>query len=210
MTAIWGPLGWMTLHSVSTIYPEKPTQAERDLMSTWLDMFRDTITCPSCKGHFTQMLQNYRTMFPNMMASRQDFAMFGFRAHNAVNRRLNKPVQGTLGECMDRLRTNVKTRSAREYRNAYINHISRFWATMRDVSGIVASKKIREMKKIEAEYFTLRDTNFVVELNPDPVVLPRDVMERQPGEVQPERRMALPRDIQTGGFRITAKGIRLR
>jgi hypothetical protein len=145
-----------------------------------------------------------------MLASRQEFAMFGFRAHNAVNRRLNKPIQGILGECMDRLRTNVKTRSAKDYRMAYLNHIGRYWATMRDISGIVASKKIREMRKIEAEYFTSRDTNFNVELNPDPVVLPRDVIEKQTGEVPTPRRMALPRDIQSGGFRITTKGIRLR
>jgi hypothetical protein len=36
MTAVWGPLGWMTLHSVSTMYPEQPTQAEKTLMTTWL------------------------------------------------------------------------------------------------------------------------------------------------------------------------------
>ena len=36
-------MGWMTLHSVATCYPESPTQSEKDLMASWLDMFRDTM-----------------------------------------------------------------------------------------------------------------------------------------------------------------------
>ena len=100
MTAVWGPLGWMTLHSVATCYPETPTQTERELMYSWLDMFRDTITCPHCREHFSAMLQTYRATFPGMLNSRQDFALFTFRAHNAVNRRLRKPIQATLEDCI--------------------------------------------------------------------------------------------------------------
>lgn len=209
MTSIWGPLGWITLHSVATLYPENPTQAERDLVSSWLEMFRDTITCAHCKSHFGTVLQTYQKLFPNMMASRQEFAMFTFRVHNAVNRRLNKPVQMTLGECMEKLRATLKTRSASEYRKAYLNHIMRYWASLQDISGIVASRKVREMRKIEVEYLVSRDTNFNVTLTPDPVVLPTDVLEKR--SEPPPHPMRLARDSQTvAGFRITPKGIRLR
>ncbi len=209
MTAIWGPLGWMTLHSVATSYPDNPTQPERELMYSWVDMFRDTITCPSCKEHFTALLANYRAQFPNMLASRQEFAMFSFRAHNAVNRRLSKPLRGTLGDCIETLQYNIKTRSASEYRNAYLSHITRHWMMMRDVTGIIAMKKIREMNKIEAEYIRQRDTNFSVDLNPDPVVLPSDVLEKNPNAVGPIR-PSIPRNMVGSAFRITANGIRLR
>jgi len=178
MTAIWGPLGWMTLHSVATSYPERPTPSEQELMSTWLDMFRDTITCPSCKGHFTELLQTYRSRFPNMMQSRQEFAMFSFRAHNTVNRRLHKPIYATLDDCLNTLRANIKTRPARDYRISYINHITRHWRTFQDVSGITALKKIMEMKKIEEDYIGPRDTSFTVSLIPDLVILPSGVLEK--------------------------------
>lgn len=177
MTAVWGPLGWMTLHSISTSYPENPTVSEKQLMNSWLDMFRDTITCNYCKGHFTTMLANYRVRFPNMLDSRQNFSMFAFRAHNAVNTRLSKPVYSTLAECLDVLRNNIKTRSAEDYRVSYINHILRYWKTLQDISGVVAVKKILEMKKIEIEYFSKLDTKFEVTLIDDGVTIPRSWIE---------------------------------
>jgi len=210
MTAVWGPLGWMTLHSVATLYPESPSPSERELMYSWLDMFRDTITCPHCRDHFTALLANYRTSFPTMLNSRQDLALFTFRAHNAVNRRLRKPMFLTLEECMTTLQTNVKTRSAVDYRVSYVNHIARYWKSWQDITGIVALKKINEMRKIEATYFQPRDTNFNVTLVPDVVVLPRDALEKEVGE-----QSSIPRAVTlpTGNaprFRLTAGGFRLR
>ena len=209
MTAVWGPLGWMTLHSVATSYPEAPTQSERDLMYSWLDMFRDTITCPHCRDHFTTMLQTYRSSFPAMLSSRQEFSLFTFRAHNAVNRRLKKPIQGTLDECMTTLQNNVKARSAVDYRVSYLNHITKYWKSWQDITGIVALRKINEMRKIEATYVQPRDRNFAVTLTPDVVVLPRDAL-----EVSEERPTGVPAiSIPTGPpgrFRLTGAGFRLR
>jgi hypothetical protein len=206
MTAVWGPLGWMTLHSVATMYPDEPTRGEQDLMNLWLDMFRDTITCPSCREHFTSMLATYRQSFPNMLASRHNFAMFTFRAHNAVNRRLHKPVHQDVESCMNLLKTNVRTRPARDYRMSYLNHITRHWRIHQDVTGLTALRKIAEMNKIEREYFLPRDNNFEVVLIADVVVLPQDAMERTPREAPSRPVMRVP----TQTFRLTATGIRLR
>lgn len=213
MTAVWGPLGWMTLHSVATCYSETPTQQERELMYSWLDMFRDTITCPHCREHFTAMLQTYRATFPGMLNSRQDLALFSFRAHNAVNRRLRKPIQATLEDCMATLQNNVKLRSAKDYRISYFNHVARHWKSWQDISGIVALKKLNEMRKIDIEYVQPRDRNFNVVLASDVVVLPQDALEPREGPTEPQRPgVPLPRAQQgaRAGFRITRGGIRLR
>lgn len=209
MTAIWGPLGWLTLHSTACAYPESPLPQERQLMTTWLDMFRDTITCPSCRDHFTQLLANYRAQFPNMLESRHEFVMFTFRAHNAVNRRLKKPVYNSVDECMAVLRSALATRPAREYRTAYLSHITRHWKSFQDISGIVALKKIQEMRRIESDYVLSRDTNCSVTLRPDIVVLPQSMVERT-AEAQPSRPMFLPTSNANAGFRITGAGLRLR
>ena len=201
-------MGWVTLHSVATCYPENPTPAERQLMSSWLDMFRDTITCPHCRDHFTTVLAAYRTAFPTMLQSRQTFAVFTFRAHNAVNRRLRKPMQTSVEECMAGLRAIVKTRSATDYRVSYINHIGRYWRTMQDINGIVALKKIAEMRTIESTYLQPRETQFAVTLAPDVVVLPRDALEaREDGSVNPIHSARPtppvgPIRLTRGGFRI--------
>lgn len=211
MTAIWGPLGWMTLHSVATSYPISPTQTERNLLSTWLDMFRDTITCPHCREHFSSMLANYRRTFPNMLQSRQEFAMFTFRAHNAVNKRLKKPIYATLDECMATLKNNIVNRTAKDYRQSYYTHITRYWRTMQDISGIVALKKIAELRKIDVEYIESRDTRFDVGLFPDIVVLPPGVVDRTPEEPRgPTSFTARIGTQPTSGLRLTGGGFRLR
>jgi hypothetical protein len=214
----------MTLHSISTSYPEAPTIAEKQLVSSWLDMFRDTITCPHCRDHFAEMLANSRRVFPNFLNSRQDFAIFVFRIHNAVNRRLRKPVYENVAACMERLRENVKLRPAKEYRVAYLNHISRFWKTLQDVSGLIAVKKINEMRRIEGEYFGPKDTNFAVEIREDIVIVPRGVLEKDAPDTVPRVTAPVPRIVArpqesdrvpsrmpTGvGFKMTASGLRLR
>jgi hypothetical protein len=208
MTAIWGPLGWMTLHSVATSYPELPTLAEKQLLSSWLDMFRDTITCVHCREHFTDMLKSYRSQFPGYLNSRHDFAMFTFRAHNTVNRRLSKPVYTTVEECLETLRNNTKTRSAKDYRISYVNHITKYWRTFQDVAGIVALKKINEMRKIEVDYFQPRDTHFDVTFANDVVLLPRDMLEKNG---QPtERTVQQIQTIRTKGLVFGAGGFRIR
>ena len=227
MTAVWGPLGWMTLHSVSSLYPETPTAAEQQLMRSWLDMFRDTITCHYCKGHFTEMLDMYRSKIPTILASRQEFMAFAFRAHNTVNRSLNKPLYNSVADCMEQLRNNIKTRRAVEYRRAYLTHIRRYWGSMRDTAGMVAIRKISEMMKIENDYCFPRDTNFEVEVQETIVVLPLGVLEKQEEvtlmsrlrhRTQPQQQQqTVPGVIQSppvrapvAGFQITSRGFRLR
>ena len=221
MTAVWGPLGWMTLHSIATSYPESPTQTEKQLVSLWLDMVRDTITCVHCREPFTQLLEVYRRKVPSMLNSRQELALFSFRAHNTVNRRLSKPVYNSVEECMATLRRNIQTRTAQEYRIAYINHIHKYWKTLQDVSGLVALKKINEMKKIEVDYFAPHDTKFDVELQESMVIFPYGVLDEVPKGPRsiplppvPAPRSTVvqqpPRPTPPAGFRITANGLRLR
>lgn len=213
MTAVWGPMGWMTLHSVSTIYPERPTQSEKDLLTTWLGLFTESITCQHCRDHFRSMHGNYRAKYPGYLDSRQAFAMFVFRCHNVVNARLSKPVYATLEECMSVLKTNIKTRSAQDYRISYVNHLTRFWSTIQDTTGITTLKKVYEMKKIEIDYFGPRDTKFEVDLRDDGVVIPRHWVEHIPGgqsaEVPTPRLLPRPNDQTRAGFRMVGGRIRL-
>jgi hypothetical protein len=209
MTAIWGPLGWMTLHSTAFAYSENPTASEKQLMYSWLDMFRDTITCPSCQGHFRTMLATYRAQFPSMLANRHEFIMFTFRAHNAVNKRLNKPVYSSVEYCLATLKNMTSARTAQEYRNAYYAHIARHWTLFQDITGITALKKIQELKRIEKEYVSPRDANFMINVRPDIVVLPQTTMENST-ETSVSRPVFLGNANASAGFRITAGGLRLR
>jgi len=206
MTSIWGPLGWMTLHSVASCYPDSPTSAEQTLTQAWLDMFQSTITCPSCREHFGISLTSYRRNYPNMLASRRDFLLFTFRAHNAVNRRLNKPIYPTVAACFEILRTNVKSRPAQQYRAAYLSHIQRFWRTMQDASGMVSLKKIQEMIKIETQYVRKHENNFEQDIPEDTVVIAGNILdspsEETPLAVRFEPRSAPRIGLSGGRFQV--------
>lgn len=206
MTSIWGPLGWMTLHSVASCYPDSPTTAEKTLTQAWLDMFQSTITCPSCREHFGTSLASYRRNYPQMLSSRTDFLLFTFRVHNSVNRRLNKPIYATVAACFEVLRTNVKSRSAQQYRNSYLNHIQRFWRTMQDASGFSALKKIQEMIKVETQYIRNHENNFEQDIPEDIVVLPGNVLDSPnqeiPSPVRVDTRLAPRMGLSGGRFQV--------
>lgn len=178
-------------------------------MDSWLNFFRDTITCAYCRGHFTELLERYRMLFPRMLSSRQEFALFSFRAHNAVNARLLKPIYGSVAECMDILKKATAQRSARDYRASYLYHISRNWRAYNDITGITALKKVYEMQRIEADYVVSRDTRFAVELAEDVVVLPGTALVHQPEATHQPR--VNPRALANGPrFRLTGGGFRLQ
>lgn len=152
------------------------------------------------------MLAAYRRQYPNILDSRQNFTIATFRMHNAVNRRLKKPVYGSVDECMEVLRNNIKSKTAETYRVSYNNHIMRFWRTQQDTAGIVALKKVLEMKKIELEYIRYKDTKFDVVIQPDVVILPSDAMTLQKQEAPSTPRIGIaPRVglvLGPGGFRL--------
>lgn len=139
--------------------------------------------------------------------------MFAFRAHNAVNARLSKPVYKTLDECLAVLKTNIQSRTPADYRVAYINHITRHWRMLQDVSGIVALKKIAEMRKIETDYVAPRDTRFEVTLADVGVVVPRDWMDgsssSQTVAAAPSLRFSMNTPVRAG-FQMVGGRIRLR
>ena len=109
---------------------------------------------------------------------------------------------------MTTLRANVKTRSAAEYRVSYLNHITKYWRGWQDITGIVALKKINELRKIESTYIQPRDTNFIVTLTPDVVVLPRDTLEPSSEGPRPLR-VSLPTG-PAGRLQLTGAGFRMR
>jgi len=174
----------MTLHSMASLYPDEPSAAERSLMNTWLDLFAGTITCPSCQGHFQEMLASYRARFPQMLESRASFLLFTFRGHNSVNHRLNKPIFSTVAACFEALQNNVKGRSATQFRQAYYAHITRHWKIMRDAHGMAALRKIADMNKIEATYAAARSDEFT-ELIPESLTTLGKI-EARPEDGQPQ------------------------
>jgi len=159
MTALWGPMGWMTLHSVSMLYPEFPSSADKAILKRYIELFRDTITCIHCHNHFKGLYDTYTRTHPDWGNSRFDLFLFVVRAHNAVNLRLNKPRPASVQECITAFQSNTVVTSALTYRTKYNEYLLRTWA--REMSGESMMKVglVRELKRITEEYWnTQRET----------------------------------------------------
>lgn len=159
MTKYWGPLGWATLHTISALYPEHPSQAEMELAYSWLDSFAACITCPSCQGHFTKLLNTYRNSYPDMLSSRKNFVLFALRAHNTVNRRIGNKVY-SLEECWATLENLFNTDSARRKRREYLTYLQRDWGKQTTMTGITMLMKIRELNMVEGDYWSRRSLDW--------------------------------------------------
>jgi hypothetical protein len=169
MSKLWGPLGWMTLHSVSLIYPEQPTADEKYIANRFLDLFSETISCNECKSHFKTMYSLYKAMHPEFLNSRQDFAVFIFRAHNTVNLRLDKPRPSTMVECLATLSEATKQTSLAAFRTSYLSYLLRIWGRQVSGEGMIIKSHVKEMIKINNEYWSPREI-------PIPELIEADVM----------------------------------
>ena len=69
MTAIWGPLGWMTLHSISVCYPDNPSQHDVGILNQFMDAFTTSITCPHCKNDFENVFLKYTEAIGPMLCN---------------------------------------------------------------------------------------------------------------------------------------------
>jgi len=153
MTSLWGPLGWMTLHSVSMLYPEIPSQTDKEILKRYMNSFRDSISCPSCQSHFKIIFQNYTASHPEWNSSRFQFFLFVVRAHNTVNRRLNKPRPATVQECLDMYSANTKFNSGLVYRNRYVSYLLSNWGREMTGDGMMHMGEARQLKRITEEYW---------------------------------------------------------
>ena len=153
MTSLWGPIGWMTLHSVSFLYPEDPSQADKSILKRFMVLFRDTITCPHCHQHFKVIFENYTRVHPEWANSRFDFFLFVCRAHNTVNNRLNKPKLETVDACIRRFRDNTQITSALVYRMKYLDYLTRNYGIELSGDSMMKLSLVREMRKIMNEYW---------------------------------------------------------
>jgi hypothetical protein len=122
-----------------------------------MQAFRDTILCPSCQSHFSEMFDSYIRMRPYWWDSRKDLCEFVFRAHNTVNARTQKPIY-SFAESVAELERVFPAARAAEFRKGYLVYIRNDWMRNMTIEGISSFSKIRDLNLIESEYWEKRDS----------------------------------------------------
>lgn len=159
MTKLWGPLGWMTLHSVSVNYPRNPSTEDMTILDMFMRHFGECITCSTCKTHFLDMFNSYKRKYPEWNSSRREFFMFVCRAHNTVNRRIDKPVIPLISQCIETIKNNSKNTSLRDFRKKYIIYLLKNWSSLTNFEGMNMMRVTRELEKINISYWDARETD---------------------------------------------------
>jgi hypothetical protein len=149
----------MTLHSISINYPENPTASDIATLNRFMDKFGECITCPACKDHFQGMFSTYKRYNPNWNSSRYELFLFVVRAHNSVNKRLDKPVIQTVADCIQTMKNNTAHNSFSIYRQKYITHVIRSWNSFQDSTGFIMASVARDMDTINRQYWSFRETD---------------------------------------------------
>jgi len=171
MTSYWGPLGWMTLHSASLLYPDEPSQSEKLIADRFIELFGNTISCYQCKSHFQDMLKRYKTWNPGYLNSKKEFALFVFRAHNTVNKRIDKPILNTVKDCMQTLKNANSYSNLNSMRNSYLIYLQNNWNKEYTADAFSARRNVQELIKINNEYFNLRTIDLDFKSDETPILL---------------------------------------
>lgn len=159
MTKYWGPLGWMTLHSISLNYPDTPSVEDKQILIRFMDNFSESITCQYCQSHFKTIFQTYKGLFPSWNSSKYDLFVFIARAHNTVNKRLDKPLIRTVAECLEKIKTNSVHTTLSGFRQSYINYLIGNWSRELSGEGRLKIGHSKQLQKINNEYWSFREVD---------------------------------------------------
>ena len=86
--SVWGPRGWRWLHNLAISFPRRPTTVDRHVAARRVYEFIGRLPCQECRKHSSAYLDSY----PPDLTDTHTFQVWVWSFHNAVNRRLGKPL----------------------------------------------------------------------------------------------------------------------
>lgn len=117
------------------------------------------------------MLKRYKAWNPGYLNSKKEFALFVFRAHNTVNKRIDKPILQTVRDCMQTLKNANSYSSLDSMRNAYLIYLQNNWNREFTADAFLAKKSVQELMKINNEYLNLRNIDWDFQSDESPILL---------------------------------------
>ena len=163
MAKVWGPMGWITLHAVGAAYPHTPNSIEKENAKKFLEYFTDTITCKYCKDHFLRIHMSYRSQYPDYLDNKSNFFIFTLRAHNEVNRSLDKPVINSVSSCLESLKNATALNRPSYFKDSYMSYLIRTWAHDMTGDALIYKGKAITMRELLSSLDLKDPFNFEIE-----------------------------------------------
>jgi len=85
-TEFWGPSGWLFLHTLTFIYPEKPSYNDKVKIEKFMKNVSYILPCKYCRSSFN----NYTKSLPitDFLDTREKMIEWLYKIHNKVNKKL--------------------------------------------------------------------------------------------------------------------------
>jgi hypothetical protein len=87
----WGKPYWQVMHSVTFLYPETPTDEDKQRVQVFFRLVPNILPCALCGLHFVRTLEQY-PLSDEVLSSRETLARWLVDVHNTVNERLKHEV----------------------------------------------------------------------------------------------------------------------
>jgi hypothetical protein len=156
------------------------------------------------------MFGTYKRYHPEWANSKYDLFLAICRMHNTVNKRLDKPLQKTVQECLDALKLATKHTNSLTFRRSYINHVIKNWSAFQSGDGMIMVGCAKELAKINEQYWAPRDVDFNEVSFPEANVLEFVPEDRALYKVSDSIPSFVPSQIKSVGFKLSAGGFRLK
>ena len=87
---IWGPSGWLFLHSTTLNYPDKPNNYDKKVYHDFFNLLPYILPCDICKQNFKKHLDKYPIRFH--LDSKMTLSRWLVTIHNLSNIEYKKPT----------------------------------------------------------------------------------------------------------------------
>ncbi len=102
-TRVWGPAGWLFIHSVAQNYPWKPTKEQMTNYYQFFKLIGNVLPCRYCRESYQKFISEPDTRLTmEVLRSRLSLVLWLYLLHNKVNNKLDVKDIPTIQEVWKR------------------------------------------------------------------------------------------------------------
>jgi hypothetical protein len=102
-TRVWGPAGWIFLHSIAQNYPWEPTAEKKEYYKLFFRLIGEVLPCRYCRESYQHFIKEQGTCLDDsVLKDRKTLTTWLYKIHNKVNKKLGYKFIPTLKETWDK------------------------------------------------------------------------------------------------------------
>jgi len=102
-TRVWGPAGWLFLHSIAQNYPWKPTVEQQKNYLNFFTLIGNVLPCRYCRESYQEFIKEPDTKLDiSKLKNRTSLVTWLYDIHNKVNKKLGIKCKESLKQVWDK------------------------------------------------------------------------------------------------------------